>query len=100
MVRSAAVGIVYVACILGSYFVASLGVQETVQEAKADVLEKAEEFEEKAEETAKDLRVPVPQTRLPFVGPVGSLALKQVCHTRYNTNSLRVSRLNDSGLCL
>ena len=43
------------------------------------MLEKAEEFEEKAEETAKDLRVPVPQTRLPFVGPVGSLALKQVC---------------------
>lgn len=64
------------------------------------MVEKAEELEERAEETAKDLRVPVPQTRLPFVGPVGSLALKQVCHTRYNTNSLCVSRLDDSGLCL
>lgn len=43
------------------------------------VLEKAEDFGGKTEEYAKDHRVPVPQANLPFLGPVRSLVLKQVC---------------------
>lgn len=41
--------------------------------------EKAEELGEEAKEFAKDHRVPVPQMRLPFIGPVQSLVVKQVC---------------------
>lgn len=52
--------------------------EETIEEAKDEVVGKAEEFEEKAEEVAENLRVPVPETRLPFFGKVQSLALKQV----------------------
>lgn len=48
--------------------------------AKAEEFgDKAEELGEEAKEFAKDHRVPVPQMKLPFVGPVQSLVIKQVC---------------------
>jgi len=56
--------------------------QQKFQEAEDGALETVEELGEKAgelKEFAKDHRVPVPQTRLPVVGPVHSLVLKQVC---------------------
>jgi hypothetical protein len=47
--------------------------------AKAGEFEdKAEELGEEAKEFAKDHRVPVPQMKLPFIGPVHSLVVKQV----------------------
>lgn len=53
--------------------------QQKFQETGEEVVAKAEEIGEKAEEFAKDHRVPVPQMNLPFIGPVQSLVLKQVC---------------------
>lgn len=52
--------------------------QRKFQEMEEVAQAKSEELGEKAEEFAKDHRVPVPQMNLPFVGPVRSLVLKQV----------------------
>ncbi|KAG0626772.1 hypothetical protein M758_2G150500 [Ceratodon purpureus] len=56
-----------------------------IRKTKEEVLAKAEEFGDKAEELgeeakefAKDHRVPVPQMKLPFIGPVQSLVVKQL----------------------
>jgi hypothetical protein len=48
--------------------------QEEVQELKDNLVQKAEGLEVKAEK----MRVPVPETKFPLIGPVPSLVLKQV----------------------
>jgi hypothetical protein len=55
-----------------------------------------DEIKEKGKQGAQSLRVPVPNTNIPFVGHVDSLALKQV-RFRFTSfsdyNYLKISRL-------
>lgn len=52
--------------------------QEEAQELKDNLVQKAERLEVKAEKMGEKMRVPVPETKFPLIGPVPSLVLKQV----------------------
>jgi hypothetical protein len=42
------------------------------------LVQKAKRLEVKAEKMGEKMRVPVPETKFPLIGPVPSLVLKQV----------------------
>jgi solute carrier family 25 phosphate transporter 23/24/25/41 len=53
-------------------------VKEEAQELKDNLVQKAERLEVKAEKMGEKMRVPVPETKFPLIGPVPSLVLKQL----------------------
>ncbi|CAK9232829.1 unnamed protein product [Sphagnum troendelagicum] len=53
-------------------------VKEEVQELKDNMVQEAERLEVKAEKMGEKMRVPVPETKFPLIGPVPSLVLKQL----------------------